>query len=101
MSDRTSELSWEEHNQIGPELHRMRQSIGELSLRLAEIYGGESRVTAISARAQKGIDDLRQELDALLFREHAARSRMELMGVYYGDEDSPSAANRSEPLPFE
>ena len=101
MPDRTSELPWEEHNQIGPELHRMRQRIGELSTRLSGVYGEGARVSALAARAQKGIDDLRQELDALLFREHAGRSRVELMGVYYGEEDSPSAANRSEPLPFE
>jgi hypothetical protein len=101
MSDRISELPWEEHTQLGAELYRIRQRIGELSIRLSEIYGEGSRVGALAGKAQKGIDDLRQELDAILFREHAGRSRMELMRVYYGDEDSPSAANRSEPLPFE
>jgi hypothetical protein len=101
MADTSHELAWEEHCRIGAELHSIRQRIGELAARLSEIYGTGARVTGNAERAQKSIDDLRQELDALLFREHSSMPRMELMRVYYGGEDSPSIGNRTDQLPFE
>lgn len=101
MSESTPELPWEEHRRIGAELHSIRQRIGELATRLSETYGTGARVTGNAERAQKAIDDLRQELDALLFREHSSMPRMELTRVYYQGEDSPSTANRSDQLPFE
>ena len=63
-------LTLDDHRAIGVDLHRMRNDLLHLSVRLANSYGKTRRSTTLARRAQAAIDKLRCELDSQLCRDH-------------------------------
>jgi hypothetical protein len=80
-----------EHEQLGEELHRIRDRLVHLQVELANRYGKSRRPGGLAGRALAAVDALRSELDDQLARDDPAGFRTT---VYY-----PGPLERPESKP--
>lgn len=73
-------LTLAEHEQLGAELHRMRERLVHLEVELARRYGSSRPLGRRATRARVLLDNLRSSLDDQLARDHPADFRP---SVYY------------------
>lgn len=82
MNPRTEPLPFEGHVQAGRRLMAMRADLVQLGREVGRRYHASSKVHVRFALAQIALDQLRNELDEQLQKDHPVEANSD---VYYGD----------------
>jgi hypothetical protein len=69
------------HVELGKELAAMRDRLVSISAELGNAYSPRIMNTAV--KAQNGLDELRDKLDSIVFKENSGDSTKENASVYY------------------
>ncbi len=73
--------TFEQHQILGEELFHMRERLLYISSDLSRAYG--KNLSKIATEAYSVIDELRNQLDSLVFKENPERETNELANTYY------------------
>lgn len=87
MSRRKPGLSRDEHTELGAELHAMHGRLGEIAVLLSQRY--TLKLADQASRAQTAVDQLRSDLDSILFDEYPGLSSRGNASVYYPGATAP------------
>ncbi|HUQ47933.1 MAG TPA: hypothetical protein VM053_06770 [Gemmatimonadaceae bacterium] len=71
----------DQHVELGKELATMRDRLVSISAELGNAY--PPTIMNAAVKAQKGLDELRDKLDAIVFEENSGDSTKENASVYY------------------
>ncbi|MEY3897887.1 MAG: hypothetical protein RLZZ214_3408 [Verrucomicrobiota bacterium] len=102
MMKTTKKLTFEQHEEIGAELQRIRRFMIGLAVNIPGIYGKTKRVSKSSVKAFRDIDSLRNVMEEQLFIDHPEQANTK---IYYGaalpnhtsNNKSASRATRGKP----
>jgi len=75
--------TFEEHQSLGEELCIIRDRLLSLSCELDRIYGRKRKLGHLASKAYANVDELRNQLDNLVFEENRELTTGELAGAYY------------------
>lgn len=84
-------LSWQEHEALGAELNDVRERLMRIAMTMSNRVGKASKASRTAHAAQRSVDELRCELDPLVFKAFPGKDPKNLMQIYY-----PQAEDRSE-----
>jgi hypothetical protein len=80
-------MNWDEHVELGHELLAIKKRLGKLSLTIPNRLGLSSKAGKKSGAAVRALDELRSELDSVLYQAFPGKSHEELASVYFGEGD--------------
>ncbi|MDY0185565.1 MAG: hypothetical protein RBR43_06780 [Desulfuromonadaceae bacterium] len=75
--------TFDDHHRIGEELYIMREKLLRLSCELGSVYGSKRKPSRLAQNIYEGIDELRNQLDNLVFKENPEFATRELADAYY------------------
>lgn len=96
-SKKYSNLTAEEHEQLGRELVKMREELGAMAVKLGNTYPLRTKVYKHAMQAQRSLDQLRSILDDLVYREHGDELKVagkDPFQVYYPKPGAPIASDK-------
>lgn len=77
-------FSLEQHQQFGDAVHAARAAIVKLSIEASKAYPFKEKVHRRIGKTLDAIEELRCELDSLVFAENRDRGSSENASIYYG-----------------
>jgi len=86
------QLTFEEHKQLGATLHWMRENFLRARTVIGNGLGTSSKPSRQSARILAAIDELRSELEEVVYRDFPDRHREEKLSCYYPLKDDYETA---------
>ena len=81
---RKTPLSWEEHLELGAELKSIRDRLLHIAMEMSNRVGKATKASRTAHAAQRSVDELKCEMDSLVFKAFPEKGFDDLVRVYYG-----------------
>ena len=78
---RKKHYTFEQHQELGEELYHMRNRLLQIHCELGRVYN--RKLSGLAAKSHSSLDQLRCDLDSLVFQEYPERTTQELVRTYY------------------
>ena len=95
---RKKRFTYDQHDALGEELQVMRDRFVKIVCELSKAYPIKDKVTGQASKIVDEIDQLRNQMENLLYRDHPkAHDRMTMLSTYYRrDRDEKTTYRRPE-----